>query len=346
MMMVVLLHILGNGGILSSTPSLSKNYYIAWFLEISAYCAVNCYALISGYVGINSHYKYSNIIQLWLQVFFYTTLITLFFYHIAPLQFDTNSWIKAFLPVTHNQYWYFTAYFCMFFFIPYFNILLNQCTKGQMTLLLLTMFLFFSILPTFCQTDLFQTANGYSFIWLCILYLTGGYIKKYYSNISLHKRYIFSLYLICVFLTLITIYIFEFPGIPKPSFIQSGDFLCYYTSPTIVVAGICLLIFFANLHLNIFFQKIIKQLAPLSFGVYLIHTQPFIWSRMTNYFVEYATYSSFKMLLHIFMALLIIYFTCSILEYFRSLLFRICHINVLCKKIDKKICFPVFSPKS
>lgn len=255
MMMVVLLHILGNGGILSSTPSLSKNYYIAWFLEISAYCAVNCYALISGYVGINSHYKYSNIIQLWLQVFFYTTLITLFFYHIAPLQFDTNSWIKAFLPVTHNQYWYFTAYFCMFFFIPYFNILLNQCTKGQMTLLLLTMFLFFSILPTFCQTDLFQTANGYSFIWLCILYLTGGYIKKYYSNISLHKRYIFSLYLICVFLTLITIYIFEFPGIPKPSFIQSGDFLCYYTSPTIVVAGICLLIFFCQFAFKHLFSK-------------------------------------------------------------------------------------------
>ena len=62
MFMVVILHVLGQGGILNTVSSLSLNYEIAWFLEISAYCAVNCYALISGYVGINSKFKFTNII--------------------------------------------------------------------------------------------------------------------------------------------------------------------------------------------------------------------------------------------------------------------------------------------
>ena len=53
MFMIVILHTLGHGGILSSVSIFSGKY-----------CAVNCYALISGYVGINSKYRYSKIISL------------------------------------------------------------------------------------------------------------------------------------------------------------------------------------------------------------------------------------------------------------------------------------------
>lgn len=33
------------------------NYWVAWFLEICAYGAVNCFALISGYVMVNKTIK-------------------------------------------------------------------------------------------------------------------------------------------------------------------------------------------------------------------------------------------------------------------------------------------------
>lgn len=59
MLMVVTLHVLGHGGVLKIAES--EKYWIVWFLEISAYCAVNCYALISGYVGVYSKYKFSNL---------------------------------------------------------------------------------------------------------------------------------------------------------------------------------------------------------------------------------------------------------------------------------------------
>ena len=76
MFMVVILHVLGKGGVLISLEKFSLGYEIAWFLEILVFCAVNCYALISGYVMYGSKPKYSSLALLWLQVAFYTVLIT------------------------------------------------------------------------------------------------------------------------------------------------------------------------------------------------------------------------------------------------------------------------------
>ena len=58
MFLVCILHVLGHGGILNNTTENTVNYNVAWIMNISAYCAVNCYALISGYVGIKSKFKF------------------------------------------------------------------------------------------------------------------------------------------------------------------------------------------------------------------------------------------------------------------------------------------------
>lgn len=57
MFMVIILHILGRGGILDSVKTFSPNYYIGWFMEIASFGAVNCYAIISGYVCYNKKNK-------------------------------------------------------------------------------------------------------------------------------------------------------------------------------------------------------------------------------------------------------------------------------------------------
>ena len=77
---VTVLHVLGQGGILESTSPSEINYWIAWFLEICAYGAVNCFALISGYVMVNKTIKTKNIIGLWFQVLFYSLLFTSLFF--------------------------------------------------------------------------------------------------------------------------------------------------------------------------------------------------------------------------------------------------------------------------
>lgn len=53
---VLILHISGQDDILDFNSG-GASYWIIWFLETCAYCAVNCFALISGYVMLNKTTK-------------------------------------------------------------------------------------------------------------------------------------------------------------------------------------------------------------------------------------------------------------------------------------------------
>ena len=147
MLMVVVTHILGIGGILDACEPLSPQYGVAWFLEAACYCTVNCYALISGYAGIGSSYKYSNIVLLWLRVVFYTISITVLFGIFMPGTVRTVDYLKAFFPVMKSPYWYFTAYFCLFFFIPLLNKAINSMSRAQVRAVVIAAVFFISVLP-------------------------------------------------------------------------------------------------------------------------------------------------------------------------------------------------------
>ena len=79
MFMIVMLHFLGHGGLLSSVEEGTANYRAAWFLETIAYSGVATFASISGYVGWNPMKQEKNralgFIQLWMQVVFYSLII-------------------------------------------------------------------------------------------------------------------------------------------------------------------------------------------------------------------------------------------------------------------------------
>ena len=80
MFMVTILHILTQGGILNASSRFTSQYEAGWFLQTAAFCAVDIYALISGYVWVSAQYRYRNIMELWLQVLFYTVSITTLFW--------------------------------------------------------------------------------------------------------------------------------------------------------------------------------------------------------------------------------------------------------------------------
>ena len=118
MFLIVILHTLGHGGLLNALEVNSLAYHLAWILETAAYCAVNCYAMISGYVGWRGRLKVSNLLILWVQVAFYCLIFKLAEGWVtgAPITFDLI--LEGLTPVSGNAYWYFTAYCGMFFFAP------------------------------------------------------------------------------------------------------------------------------------------------------------------------------------------------------------------------------------
>ena len=93
MFMVVVLHIFNAGGVLDATDRFTSQYEAGWLLQNATFCAVDVYALISGYVWVNAKYRYRNIIELWLQVLFYTVSITALFSIFSPSSVSFIEWI-------------------------------------------------------------------------------------------------------------------------------------------------------------------------------------------------------------------------------------------------------------
>lgn len=306
MFMVCILHTLGQGGILSAVKASTAQFWIAWFLESAAYCAVNCYALISGYVGIDAGYKISNIMKLWLQVAFYSIGMTVAAFLIDKTLIAEGDWQAAFFPVLTKNYWYFTAYFCMFFFIPFLNTLVNTLSEKMRWYLCGVIAAIFSVLPLLAGKDIFLTGRGYSAIWLGMMYLIGAVIKKEQQHLQRISTWTCAgIYIVCVSITGI------FRG------------LLAYDSPTIVLAGIALLLLFSNLNLSGRQRKVVSLLSPLAFSVYLIHVNRFVWRTvLKGRFAAFAEYSPMKFLLAVFAAAFSVYAICSLIDMVRFMLFQ------------------------
>jgi surface polysaccharide O-acyltransferase-like enzyme len=78
MLMIIALHYLDKGGIL---PKLNTDFngagYVAWLVEAFCLMAVNVYVLLSGYFGVESHWRIQKAVTLWGQVFFYSIFCSL-----------------------------------------------------------------------------------------------------------------------------------------------------------------------------------------------------------------------------------------------------------------------------
>lgn len=262
MYMVLVLHILGRGGVLSTTTPLSFQYNVAWLLETAAYCAVNCYGLISGYVGIKSTYRYSNIINLWIKVLFYSVVLMLVVISFRPFYGGVMEAAKYFLPVSYKRYWYFTAYFAMFFFAPILNFAIRALTKKQAIISSVCIIIVFSVLQTL-RGDLFLTGGGYSALWLMILYYVGGCIREFdlFSDLSKAKAIIgYSVMVIASWgVKILFEIVAAHMGIQR---LQSySGILISYISPTILFSAIFLVVLFGKMILSEGKIKWIKKLS-------------------------------------------------------------------------------------
>lgn len=331
MVMVAILHTIMQGGAISGLTPQTNQYKAAWFLEIAAYCAVNCYALISGYVGIRAKYKYSNFAVLWLRVVFYTISITIVYAVFFPGTVGPAQWLGAFFPVMGYQYWYFTEYLGLFLFIPLLNMGMNALSRRQARTLIVGLIFGFSFLQTlFCglrfetfPTNAFVTSSGYSALWLIVLYVIGAYLGKYRV---LEKWPVWKLFLGYAFLCVST-WLFKMGMRTSSSELllnsKMDSALVSYISPTILGAAIFLVLLFERLRLSVTVKKIVAFLSPCAFSVYLIHTNKLVWNNLIDGLFE--GYASLRTVLYVPAILgsaLAIFAVCITIDLGREWIFR------------------------
>lgn len=325
MFFIVVLHLLGVGGVLGNTAPFSWGFLGAWLLEAGALCAVNCYGLLSGYFGATANFRYQKFLPHWFQVAFYSVGFAVLYAVLRPGPGAVSGVLKSFFPVLTSQYWYFTAYAGLFFLMPFLNMILRQVTETQSKQLVWTLVLLFSVLPSLFNLDPFRVHFGYSLLWLVALYLLGGCLGKYGVRRLLPTAGYLGVYLGAVLLAWGGMLVYSARSLDSTGVLPVGDPFLQYMSPFILLAGTALFLFCKQLRLkNRGVLALIRFFAPVSFGVYLIHANPVVWTHLlTGIMTPLLALPAPAYLGLVLLIALGIYLACSLIDALRLRLFRL-----------------------
>lgn len=331
MFMVVMLHILP----LEVGKILSIKKEVVYFLECACFCAVNCYALISGYVGVRKNKRsYSNIIYLWFQVVFISLMAYLALIIIDPTQFRWANLLKVFFPVLMQEYWYFSAYFLLFLVMPVLNYIVTTLPKKKLQILFVTTFPLISILNVIKHVEVFGILNGYSFLWLAILYMLGAYIYLYNPFKNSTSKSCFRNYWISIILLFLTRIVI---GLLSKRFVgleRYVNIFLDYPSVFVLLSSIFLLAGFSKL--NIKPNKIIPKISSLTFGIYLIHLTDVFRIYILDHLYYVYSYNIFVLVLLIMLFAIIVYLISLAIDYIRLNIFNVLRIKQLSQAIDRR----------
>lgn len=272
MINIINLHINKKSGLLKFDPKGLK-YRQAYLLEIFSYWPVDVFGLISGLIGYKK-YKFSNLIYLWFEYFFYSIFFSVYLYVKSNLNLQLL--FLSCLPLGIRRLWYVNAYFFMYLLLPFIVNSVSFLNKKEYTKLIGLIFFMYSFYYTFLRY-IFGNSNynfslkGYSTIWIIQLYIGGCYLGRFYMNKPiLSKKFLFVLYICVSFFT----YKFVFYNYKKTR--HTNLLFVDYLSPTIIIQSFSLLMLFADLKINNkYLIKVLLFFNPLNFNVTLIHGRVF-----------------------------------------------------------------------
>ena len=286
--------------------------------------------MITGYVGYGLKSKYSNLITLYLQTVFYAFLSVLLYWIFKPEVITLKSIICAIFPfASSGGYWYFGAYFTMFFFIPVLNKGVELCEKKYLDIYIVFVLVFFSIFNLFISVQSYNISNGYSFIWLMVMYIVGAYFKKYDIANKISNIKCIAVYSLMVVAAFVLKLAWEYYGLKTTGeFVVKGGLFLQYNALPFLVCAMALLLVFAKMNVKGAFRKAVMFLSPLSFGIYICHVSDFSWGEiLTDLFTGVTKLSPVLFVLGVFGAILSVYLVSAVIEFVRSKLFELLRVK-------------------
>ena len=135
---IVINHILSR----KKTFSKYKQFKKLKLLHILLFWHNNGFIFISGFIGYKSH-KYSNLFYLWISVFFYSVIIHIIYLKYKPKIVKDDKLYYSFFPIIFNRYWFFTAYFGMYLFLPIINKGIAYLNKSELKICFISLLTIF-----------------------------------------------------------------------------------------------------------------------------------------------------------------------------------------------------------
>ena len=342
---IIIHHLLIHGNAIRKYPRYQKELNA---MNISCYWHVSGFIFISGYIGYKTC-KYSNLLYLWLTTLFYSVGINIYFNKFKSNIYKKEITYINFFPVFSYQYWHFSIYFGMYLFLPVINKGIENISKYQLRLVVISLILVYIILKDYINPrfDIFQSEVYQSVIWFLIYFITGAHFGKFKQDINWIKKIIYcSLYIFIYYYS--TYLCINLPNYQiqneqsiKGRFIifLKSIFTVKLNSFTMILQSASIILFLTTINYNKYIAKVITFIGPLTYGIYLIHDNIIIRNKFMQYaFQNYSSnlpLNSIKKI--IYLQGLKIFVACAIIEYLRNLLFRILFIRKICILFEKLI---------
>ncbi len=289
MVLIVTLHLFNRGGIAAALGTGTAKDLATLPLRAACMASVDLYGMISGYVMLHGRFRLSRYLQLWLQVWGISLAECLVCTALAPGSVPEDIWLRSLLPVTMGAFWYFSAYSVVFFLSPLLNRGILALSRRQAVGLfwgISCLLIPGAFLGVLFHGDTFHLASGYSAVWLTLLYLLGGLLRRTGLLCRCSGRSLAGFALLCVLLVSCGVgYGHLQPNDSNETWMPA---LWGYTSPLQVWFSLCVLELFSRLRPKGLSAGLIRWAAPRTFGVYILHVHYGIWQLLQNAFTAFA----------------------------------------------------------
>lgn len=301
---------------------------------------VTVFVLISGYFQIDKEFKTKRVVRVYLQLLFYSISMMIICTVFKFAEFNKLAIIRAFLPVSYNEYWFFSAYIILCVLTPFLNKFAKSLEKENYKKMLIIFTVIFSVIYSLLYSSRsYSVGDGNlgAVAWFIYLYLLAGYIKLYKINILENKKTLYIL-TITVFIIFATLLIF------LNQTRNHTAFYWYVKINSIFILTLAVLVFYIFKNAKIKQSKIINYIASLTFPVYIIHEnylfRETFWS-VSNKIVPISSNTVTSTILNILCSIFAVFIMAAVAETIRRFIekqiFKSKKVNELLEKSDKII---------
>lgn len=328
MIFIILWHVIMHGHVIENCSNSGLRIFLQ-FLQFVLIVHVNSFVLLTGYFQSKSKFKLKKIVELLIQVIFYSFFILMFAIKIGWIQnYNIVTILNALLPSSVGDYWFIASYLILYIFSDYINMFIERLTRKELKNFIIVGFFVLSIIPYLSGMKILSNSglNFYSFIYL---YIVGGYLRRYPLKDTYHfkrmtiKHYrvllLFLFFLVSAFNYFINDFAIQIMGLNSLySEISSrilSTRLTYFT-PIVLIQSICYFEFFRTLK---FKNKFMNLVSSTVFGSYLFHDNNIIRSHIFKITgIDKGSFVSINMLIKMAIITIVIFTIGFIIELLRK----------------------------
>lgn len=186
MLLIVAHHYVMNSGLYGFIQDAPLSYSSAAMVLFGAWgkTGINCFVMITGWFMCRSRFTWQKFIKLYLQITLYALAIYGIFCITGHETFHPLTAIMQLFPVKSIADGFVSCFLIFYLLIPFLNILVQNLEKKQLLLLLVTLLVVYTFLPTFPGYRL-----SFNYVsWFVTIYFLASFIRLHGFGVTISHR--------------------------------------------------------------------------------------------------------------------------------------------------------------